>query len=348
MSQVLSDRELGILREIVELHLETGEPVASAAVARRAEIGLSPPSIRNVMAELEERGLLTQPHTSAGRLPSDAAIRIYVEEILHRPALPPREQRRLRGLMAPPGPLEEKLAQTSRVLARVTTEVGMAVAPAPRQAVLRSIHFVQVASRRVLAVVATQGGLVESRLLAVERDYDQGELDRISNYCTQSFAGLSLAEIRSRLIALMAEERAQWDQLIAGVVELGQRAVESEVTSGGEVFLDGTDRLLTAVSPRQLDAVRALFAAFSDKATLLKLLNTYLSGSGPRVSVGSDFTLAEGGDLGLVVTTFELVTGERGLVGVIGHKRMNYQGIIPIVDFIGNHLAEVGGWRDAG
>ena len=280
MKEGLSKREREILREVVELYLASGEPVASAALARASRTGLSSASMRNVMAELEEKGFLIQPHTSAGRVPTDLGFRLYIDAILQSAALAQRDERRLKAMLLPGGPLEEVLAQVSRVLADVTTEVGMALAPTSQQATLQSVHFVRVAPQRVLTVVVTGGGLVDSRLLAVERDFEPAELERISNYCTVSFVGLPLHEIRKRLLTLMAEERAQADQLLTGVVALGQQAVESEVTSGGEVFVEGTGRLLERAGPSQFEAVRRLLAAFADKAMLLTLLNDFLAASG--------------------------------------------------------------------
>jgi heat-inducible transcriptional repressor len=342
MSDVLSERERDILCEVVEMYLVDGEPVASAALARTSRTGLASASLRNVMADLEEKGFLFQPHTSAGRVPSDQGFRFYIDGLLQRTALSQRDERRLKAMLLPAGPLEEVLAQVSRVLANVTTEVGLALAPASQQATLQSIHFVRVAPGRVLTVVVTAGGLVDSRLLVVERDFRADELERISNYCTGSFAGLALNEIRNRLLALMAEERAQADELLSGVVALGRRAVETGGGSPGEVFVEGTGRLLERAGPGQLDAVRRLLAAFAEKAMLLALLNDYLVSSGPRVLVGSEFTLAGGDDLGLIVTSFHRASGEQGLIGVVGLKRMDYPRIIPIVDYIGQYLTGAG------
>jgi len=342
MRESLSKREREILREVVELYLASGEPVASAALARASRTGLSPASLRNVMAELEDKGFLIQPHTSAGRVPTDLGFRLYIDAILQSAALARRDERRLKAMLLPGGPLEEVLAQVSRVLADVTTEVGMALAPTSQQATLQSVHFVRVAPQRVLAVVVTGGGLVDSRLLAVERDFEPAELERISNYCTLSFVGLPLHEIRKRLLTLMVEERAQADQLLTGVVALGQQAVQAEVTSGGEVFVEGTGRLLERAGPSQLDAVRRLLAAFAEKAMLLALLNDFLAASGPRVLFGSEFSLVGGDNLGLIVTSFHRSSGEEGLIGVVGLKRMDYPRIIPIVDYIGNYLTKTG------
>ncbi len=342
MREALSERERDILCEVVELYLTSGEPVASAALARTSRTGLSPASLRNVMAELEGKGFLVQPHTSAGRVPSDLGFRVYIDGVLLRAQLSQRDERRLKSMLMPAGPLEEVLAKVSRVLADVTTEVGMALAPTSQQTTLQSVHFVRVSPNRVLAVLVTRGGLVDSRLLVVDRDFQPAELDRISNYCTLSFVGLALQEIRHRLLALMTEERVQADQLLTGVVALGQRAVETEVASGGEVFVQGTDRLLEKAGPRQLEAVRRLLAAFADKAMLLTLLNDFLAASGPRVLLGPEVSLVGGDDLGLILTSFHRSSGEQGLIGVVGLKRMDYTRIVPIVDYIGNYLTKTG------
>jgi heat-inducible transcriptional repressor len=194
----------------------------------------------------------------------------------------------------------------------------------------------------VLAVIVTQGGHVESRLLNVDSPFSPDELERISSFCTRRFAGLTLAEIRNRVLALMAEERARYDRLLGGVATLGAQLTAADEAQGGELFVEGTERLLGRVGEAQLESVGQLLAAFVDKARLVRLLNKLLVSTGPRVLMGSDL-FAEGGGLGMIVTSFELSTGETGLVGVIGLKRMDYPHIIPVVDFIGRYLAETRG-----
>jgi heat-inducible transcriptional repressor len=339
-NETLADRERAILGEVVQLYLDRGEPVASGSVANRSASGLSSASIRTVMADLEEKGFLAQPHTSAGRIPTERGLSLFVQALLQNAALSTGEQRRLRAQLTREGTLDELLDHVSKVLAQMSREVGIAVAPAPHEATLKSLHFVRVAANRVVAVVVTCGGMVDSRLLSVAQDYSPPELERVSSYCTETFGGLTLSEIRVRLLSLLAEERVRYDQLVATALELSQRAVESEVSSGGEVFMQGAERLLERAEPGQLEALRRLLAAFSDKALLLKVLNEFLGVGDARVVVGSQFALAAGGEVGLVVASFRLATGEHGLVGVIGPKRMDYPRIIPVVDFVGHCLGE--------
>ena len=342
MRESLSERQRDILCEVVELYVAQGEPVASGAVARVSATGLSPASIRTVMVELEAAGLVVQPHTSAGRVPSDLGYRVYIDRLLQHAALPKSDARRLRAMLPPASSLEESLSQVSRVLAEVTREVGMAAVPATQDATLRSIHFVNVAPHRVVGIVVTAGGLVDSRLLAVDRDFSTAELERVSNFCTEEFAGHTLQQIRARLLSLMAEERTRCDELLSGVLALAERTVATQSTAG-EVFVEGTARLLERAAPGQIEALRRLFAAFTDKAVLLGLLNEFLAASGTSVAVGSELSLPSEGNLGLIVTSFQCPSGERGVVGVIGLKRMEYSRIIPVVQFIGSYLNEFGG-----
>jgi heat-inducible transcriptional repressor len=341
----LSPRERLILCEVVACYLDKGEPVASATLAQVSQTGLSPASLRNVMAALEEKGYLLQPHTSAGRVPTDAALRVYVESLASQAALAERERRALASRLRREGCLEEVLTRASQVLSEITAEVGLAAAPSPREATLESIHFVRVSRERVMAVVVTQGGMVDSRLLPVERDFTPEELERISNYCTHHFRGLRLGDMRQKLERLVREEAARYDALLEGVAVLAPKALEQELQGGGEVFLQGAEHLLAKAGPKELVALKDFFRALADKNALLQLLDTYLATPGPRVVFGRELFWGEEGELSLIVTSFHLASGEEGLVGVMGFKRMDYPRIVPLVDYVGRWLTQEGDWR---
>lgn len=338
----LSARERLIVCEVVSLYLQRGEPVASGVLAQVSGTGLSSASLRNIMADLEEKGLLVQPHPSAGRIPTDAALKVYVESLAQEAALSENEARVLAARLPREGSLEELLQRVSGVLAETTAEVGLAAAPAPREATLEAIHFVKVSRERVMAVVVTQGGLVDSRLLPADREYAPEELERISNYCTEEFRGLKLSEVRARLEGIVAEEKALGDALLSGVLALTKKALEGELEAGGELFMQGAEHLLAKAGPKELVAVRDFFRALADKASLLQLLDAYLEAPGPRVIFGPELTFDAEGKLSLIVTSFHLESGEEGVVGVVGFKRMDYPRIVPIVDFVGRFITAMG------
>lgn len=341
----LSARERLILCEVVSLYLQRGEPVASGVLSQVSRTGLSSASLRNIMAELEQKGFLEQPHPSAGRIPTNEAIKVYVEFLAQEAALPEGEATILAARLPREGSLDELLRQVSGVLAETTAEVGLAAAPAPREATLEAIHFVRVSRERVMAVVVTQGGMVDSRLVPTEREFAPEELERISNYCTQEFRGLKLSEVRAELERTLSEERAWGDALLSGVLVLTRRALEGELESGGEVFMHGAEHLLAKAGPKELVAVRDFFRALADKASLLELLDAYLEGPGPRVIFGPELRLDAHGHLSLIVTSFHMESGEEGIVGVVGFRRMDYPRIVPIVDFVGRFIAACGAGR---
>ena len=340
MNGSLSQREEEILSEVVHLYLGCGEPVASGNVARSSRTGLSPASIRNVMAALEEHGLLEQPHTSAGRVPSDAGLRYFLERLLPATTLLAAERDRLRRLISGETTVDERLDRVTRALAEMTHQVGLAATQASSLAAMRSIHFVKVSATQVLAVLVTMGGLIDSRVLLVGKDFSAGELERISNYCTESFAGWSLADIRTALERLMSEDRARYDELLSGVLALRDWASWAAPGVAGDVWVKGVEALLDSVD-RRLDSMRRLVAAFSDRSTLVRLLDDFMAGSGARVLFGSQLALGTSEDLGMIVRSFELAGGESGMVGIIGRRSMDYPHLIPVVEYIGGLLGGV-------
>lgn len=342
VEQALSEREHEVLCEVVELYLGRGEPVASRAVAETSSLALSPASIRAIMAQLEDKGLLVQPHTSAGRIPSDRGLTVYLERVLKQPALPPNEQERLCRLLPAVGSLEDRLEHASRVLARLAQQVGMAVRPTTSQAPVRSLHFVGVNEGQVLAVLVTQGGVVESRLLAVDRPFADDELNRVSKYCTETFSGLSLAAIRETLARLMQEERTRYDQLLATAVELAGKVTREPTLSGGGVFVQGVENLLARATEAQRESLYHLLASLSERTALMHLLDRFLSAPRPCVALGEELAFMGATSMSMVIRSFRLAGGEAGLVGVIGVRHMNYPYLIPVVDFVGQRMAATG------
>ncbi len=343
MDEALNERENEVLCEVVELYLGCGEPVASRSVAEASGLSLSPASIRSIMAHLEDKGFLEQPHTSAGRVPSDTGLTVFLERVLRRPALPSEERERLCRMLPASGTLEDRLDHASRVLAQLARQVGMAVRPSTSSAPMRSLHFVKVDENQVLAVLVTTGGVVESRLLAVERCFGDDELAGVSKFCTETFAGLSLRAIRDRLSALVDEERTRCDHLVAAAVELADKATREVPASGAAVFVQGVENLLASAGEAQHESLHRLLASLSERTALMHLLDRFLTSAGLRVALGGELAAVGATRMGMVVSSFRLAGGEVGLVGVIGVRHMNYPYLVPVVDFVGQRMAEQGG-----
>lgn len=340
MHEALTERESEVLCEVVELYLGCGEPVASRSVAEISRLSLSPASIRSIMAHLEDKGFLEQPHTSAGRVPSDTGLTVFLERLMRRPALPSGERQRLCHMLPASGTLEERLDHASRVLARLTRQVGMAVRPSTSSALVKSLQFVRVDERQVLAVLVTTGGVVESRLLAVEASCANADLAAVSNFCTETFAGLSLRAVRDRLAALGDEERTRCDRLVAAAVELADKATREAPATATAVFVQGVENLLARSGGEERDSLARMLAALSERTALLHLLDRFLTAAGPRVVLGEDLAAMGTTSMGMVVRSFQLAGGELGLVGVIGVRYMNYPYLVPVVDFVGQRMAE--------
>jgi len=333
----LSTRDREILRDVVRSFILSGEPVSSRTVARQARLGVSAATIRNSMAELEERGLLEQPHASAGRVPSPSGIHLYIDSLMEARSLADDERREIEGELGLAGAGAPLVERTTRLLSRLSGQVGVVLTPAFGETVLEVVDLVKLSGTRVLCVVVSRSGFVEQKLIEAEEEISRDELVRISNYLTENFRGMTLRAIRERLIGLMQEERAQVDLLLARAIGLAARGLEG----GGspDLRLEGASALLTRSDLSDLDRVRRLLDTFSERQRLVELLSQCLDGNGVRVLIGEDSDVTS--DLGLTLVARPYGTeGElRGTLGILGPARMPYERIIPLVDFLGDALS---------
>jgi heat-inducible transcriptional repressor len=333
----LSARDREILRDVIYTFIVSGEPVSSRSVAKQERHGLSSASIRNVMADLEEQGYLFQPHTSAGRVPTPVGYHFYIETLMRQRTVPVQQRRyidsRLEGAS---GNGEERVEAASQLLSELTHQVGVVLIPALGDTVLKTIEFVPVAERRVLCVVVSSTGFIDSKLVEVEAPVSREDLVRAGNYLTETFTGLTLRDIRDRLLRLMAEERAQVDRLLGLAIALARQSLPQ---GAPEVRVEGASELLQQPELADVGRVRRLFEAFDDKARLVKLLNQCVDGAGVRAWIGEDAELTSELDFALVATPYR--AGERvlGSLGILGPSRMEYDKIIPLVEYLADTLS---------
>jgi heat-inducible transcriptional repressor len=335
----LDAREEAILESVIRQHIVTGEAIGSRAVSNQRWLDLSPATIRGVMAELEERGLLTQPHVSAGRLPTTKAWRLYVDRMVGPSKMPAEQTRAIdEALGDARGEIAELLEAASRQLSRFSKQVGVVLAPELRRILVEQIEFVRLDLRRVVAIVVGRSGVVHNRILQLDEPLGQGELDRIGRYLSEEFRGRSLGQIRRTLERRLTEERAHYDRLVLQSLELGRRTVTTE---GGEagLFVDGASNLLDhpefAADPER---IKELMRALERKQMLVELLGRVLEEEGTQVVIGDE---QEGEGLArcsLVATTYGSGGTIMGTLGIVGPNRMEYAQAIALVDYLAQVL----------
>jgi heat-inducible transcriptional repressor len=338
----LDDRRKEILRSLVEMHVETGEPVGSESLARALNRAVSPATLRNIMADLEALGYLEHPHTSAGRMPTDEGYRFYVDSLMGRlPPLTPQDAAAIQsGLRKPEASANQVLETASRLLSRLSQHVGFVVLPEIDQTSFKHIDLVRLSPPRILVVMVSRSGIVTNKVVEVDDPLSQEQLQACGNYLNTHFVGLSLHDIRSRLLDLMLEEKALYDSLLKNVVALGNRAFAAEGEEAG-VYLDGTANMLSQPEFEDLERMQALFRTFEEKSRLVKILNACIAGDGLRILIGHENPAPDLKDLSLVAARYPVEGEANWAVGVLGSTRMEYAHVVSLVDHVARSVSEV-------
>jgi heat-inducible transcriptional repressor len=347
MQRPITTRQREILTAIVESYIATGEPVSSGTLAQAAfEKSISSATIRNEMAELADAGLLDQPHTSAGRIPSAEAFRLYVAQltgnahsggrntVLHadREALHSQIDSSFAGVAGASALLE----RTSHVLAALSSGVGLAVGAAAATDLLEHIHFSRLGTRRVLAVVVTRSGMVRDRVLALDQELSAVQLETAANFLIQHFRGWNIDRVRNELAQRIARERSAYTQL-EDAVDLWARTVPADgMAIVPSVYIDGVANLIG--HPEDRDRLRAMLSALEEKQRLIELLNAYVDARQDSVRVVFELDRQDPGMAGLVLIAAPARVSGDSTVAILGPQRMNYQSAIDAVGYIAQLL----------
>ncbi len=334
------DREHLILREVVESHIDTGEAVGSKVISARLRHSLSSASIRAVMAALGEQGLLVQPHTSAGRVPTDRGYREYIDAVLGPIAVRPRDRQRLESLRFHDGASPAELMRTAA--GATASELGVAamvIAPRLESVVLQRMELVWLGPGRTLVLAVTDAGLVHERMLKIGREIGPGDLEKFSNFLNTLLPGRTLAEVRQAIEAAQREDR---DSLEHKALELGQRAFEGhDAAEVAEVVLEGSSRVLAQREFAEVpERASELMRALEERSLWLDLLDLVQATADTRVYVGAELPAPGLHECALVLTRFP-VGRALGVVAVFGPKRLDYRRAIPFVGQVGQRLAEL-------
>ena len=337
----LDDRRREILRSLIQLHVETGEPVGSESLSRALDRALSPATLRSIMADLEAMGYLDHPHTSAGRVPTDEGYRLYVNSLGFPQHLTPAEARTIASeLGSSESSVEQTMERASQLLSRLSRHVGFVLAPDISRTSFRHVDLVDLGYPRVLVVMVSASGIVTHKVVEVEERISPTDLQACANYLNAHFTGVPLGEIRARLLELMKEEKALYDKLLQRVVALGERAFAVSQGEAG-VYLDGTSNILSLPEFEDLERMRALFRTFEEKGRLVRILNACISGEGIRVLIGHENPDPELRDLSLVTAKLDLEEAPGVGLGVLGSTRMEYAHVVSLVDYVARAVSEI-------
>jgi heat-inducible transcriptional repressor len=337
----LNERSREILRHIVDAYVETGEPIGSRTISRRLGIALSPATIRNVMADLEEAGLLHAPHTSAGRLPTEQGLRLFVNSLLEIGGLTREERESIDGKCSAAGrSLPEVLDEATRMLSGLSRCAGLVVAPKTERT-LKHIEFVHLGPGRALVVMVTEDGLVENRIIDVPMGLPPSSLVEATNYLSARLVGHTLGEARSDVLQDLEKHRAELDILTTKVVEAGLATWAGD--KGGALIIRGQAHLLEEVTAlSELERIRALFTVLETKEALVRLLDAADQAQGVQIFIGAESDLFGLTGCSMVIAPYR-DSRERlvGAVGVIGPTRINYARIIPMVDYTAQVIGRI-------
>lgn len=330
----LNDRANRIFKIMVERYIREGKAVGSRILAREIESELSPATIRNVLADLEEMGLLISRHTSAGRVPTVLGYRYFIDNLLTLQPLHSNELQQWRNHFIPDQSVNELVASTSALLSGSTNFAGLVMIPRQDVMILRQVAFLKLSERRVLAILVVNEHEVRNRVINTERIYTTSELERAAAYLNEMFSGQSLAAIRNQLLQEMQEYRQSMDSALMAV---GTLAFETPATQNDYVLV-GEENLLGCLDIEEREELRRLFEAFNRKRDLLHLLDQCLAGDGTQVFIGGESGCDLLGQCSVVTSPYSVDGQVLGVVAVIGPTRMPYERIVPIVELAANFL----------
>jgi heat-inducible transcriptional repressor len=326
---MLSERAQNLLKILVERYIADGQPVGSRALSRFSSLDLSPATIRNVMADLEEMGFVASPHTSAGRVPTPKGYRLFVDTLLTVRPMEEIEHQQLVSSLMPDDP-HRVVAAASQVLSDLTHFAGIVVSPRRRGAVLRHIEFFGLGEKRVLLIIVASDGEVQNRVLLTDRHHSPSQLTEAANYINAHYAGLEFDQLRTKVRGELLDLHRDISGLMQAAIQMGSEALRQP--ADGVVISGGRNLLQVDELSGDMQRLRRLFDLFESKTQLLELLEQSERAEGVKIFIGGESTLVPLDECSVVTAPYEVDGQIVGTVGVIGPTRMAYERVIPIVD----------------
>jgi len=341
-SRPLEERNREILKLIIRSYVTSGEPVGSRTLAKSMDWRFSPATIRNVMADLEDEGYLAQPHTSAGRIPSEKGYRFYVDHLADSGRLSKSDERYVSRMLAESDSPEDVMSRASVVLSTISKNVGIVIAPPMGATVLKHIEFLDLSDGKILVIFVSTSGVVQRKLIRVGERYTQEELDKAGRYLVEKFSGKTLTEIRNELLRMMQAERSLFDRMLSLLQTWGETL--SQPASAEAIYLQGATNIINQPEFADVERMRMLFQMFEEKGRLVKILNECIASSPPesvRIAIGSELGVPDMRGFTLITASYASMDHTTGFLGIIGPTRMEYERGISIVEYLGRLVGEM-------
>ncbi|MFC1833821.1 heat-inducible transcriptional repressor HrcA [Thermodesulfobacteriota bacterium] len=337
----LEARSAAILRTIIREHISTGEPVGSRSISKKEEIGLSPASIRNIMSDLKELGYISQPHVSAGRVPTDRGYRFYVDKIGTEGWLNPGESKvTIESWFGESSmDIRDVLRRSSSVLAGLSRQAGVVTSSAPREQRFKTIDFIKVSEDRIVVVLVSCSGFVQNKMIYDEDDINQENLERYSRMLNDVLKDLDLRQAKEKIETELAKEKTRMDRILAKIMKISYLVLSQE--DSREVFIEGQANFLDEPEFAGTDQLKALLITLEEKSRILRILDKTLEAGGIQIFIGAEHGLDELDACSIVA--YPIRNDDSGLasISVIGPKRMNYRAVVPLVITTGEVVTRI-------
>lgn len=339
-SSQLSERSLHLFKTLVEHFIEDGTPVGSRTLSKDSNLGLSPATIRNVMADLEDFGLLHSPHTSAGRVPTAAGYRLFVDNLLRVNDLQSSQVERIAQELTQEADYSSLMQRTSAMLSDVTQLAGVVMLPRQNLSILEHIEFVSLSANRVLVILVVNDREVQNRIINTDKTYSASELQQVSNYLNEQFSGKDLTQVRKTILDELDTMKQQVNDSMQSAIEMAQMAFDSDTTKNGDddLLFSGQTNLMDVAELGQVDKLKKLFETFNQKRDILHLLEQAIQADGMQIFIGEESGYDVLDNCSVVTSPYESDGQILGVLGVIGPTRMHYERVIPIVDITAKML----------
>ena len=335
-----NERAQFLLKALIQRFIRDGQPVGSRTLSRDSGLELSPATIRNVMSDLEDLGLVSAPHTSAGRIPTSQGYRLFVDTLVRYKQPKEGEIRKLQSkLTEQQDDPDALLSSVSSLLSNLTSLASVVTVPRGPRAILRQIEFLALSDNRVLAILVINDREVQNRILHTEQPHTPEELQKAANFINDNYVGHDLMQVRKRLIDDLDKTRDRMNQAMHDIISVAQSAMEGAAAPPGEFMLSGETNLMDFAELSDIETLRRLFDAFSKKRFMLKMLDKSINASGVQVFIGEESGFQILGDVSVVTAPYRLDSNMIGVLGVIGPTRMAYDRVVPIVDITARLLA---------